>query len=94
MGEEESFFPFIDPNTCFYNPDRPGEKLCPRCSRPGKACCTIKPLSEDQREVWVRYLRESGQASSIKEFSRKELWVCARDCDESGIHTGRELHRR
>jgi hypothetical protein len=93
MGEE-ALFPFINPDTCLYNPNLPGEKLCPRCSPPGEVCCAIQPLPEYLREPVLRYLRESRHSSSIEKLSRMELWVCAGRCDERGFHAGRDPRRR
>ena len=79
-------YPLVDPFTCLEDPERPGRKLCPRCSKPGKPCCSITAYSPSIF-VQVKYL-EMDRAGTFPndEDCRAVEWVCVGNCDPKGLH--------
>ena len=84
MGKIE--YPFIDPRTALDDPFRPGTKLCPRCSKRGNVCCSVKPAIEVIRGQPVVVLGIQAADLPQKEDDGRYLWVCSGGCDRNGVH--------
>jgi hypothetical protein len=76
-----------DPSSCLDDPERPGRKLCPRCSKPDDPCCNIIPLGSlilfEQLEVSER---KADEAFPTEEDYRNLKWRCGGGCDRNGKH--------
>jgi hypothetical protein len=76
----------INPSSCLDDPERPGHKLCPRCSKPDDPCCNINPASSHLFEQLEICERKEAEAFPTEEDYRDLKWRCEGGCDRNGKH--------